>query len=183
MLYYVRIENNKKVYFFSGFDMNQMEENTDKELERLKQLDQLRKLIQLILGGRLLFLVLVFVILLAGIMAIIYLRVTRSPVRYVSRLSMHYYPKQTGKVKPYEQKFLMQMFNRPALRNNFVKGLRKKEYANTVPSGAVAVKVEKRRNSNSFSIELKAKTEHEAVQFTNLFAKVCILSVSVTEPA
>ena len=154
--------------------MSPIEENTDNELERLQQLDQLRKLIQLILGGRLFFLVIVFVILLAGIMAMIYLRVTRSPTRYVARLSMHYYPKQTGKIKPYEQKFLMQIFNRPALRNKFVKGLQKKEYANSRPTGSVAVKVDKRRNSNSFSIQLRAKTEPEAVQFTNLFAKVCI---------
>lgn len=154
--------------------MSPIEENTDNELERLQQLDQLRKLIQLILGGRLFFLLIVFAILLAGIVAMIYLRVTRSPTRYVARLSLHYYPKQTGKIKPYEQKFLLQLFNRPALRKNFVKALKKKEYGNPQPTGAVEVKVEKRRNSSNFSIQLKAKTEYEAVQFTNLFAKVCI---------
>ena len=151
-----------------------MDESTDKELERLRQLDQLRKLIQLILGGRLIFLGILFSIILAGIIAVIYLRVTRSQTRYVARLSMHYYPKQTGKIKPYEQKFLLQMFNRPALRKNFIRALKNKEYANSRPTGAVAVKVEKKRNSNNFSIQLKAKTEHEAVEFTNLFAKVCL---------
>ena len=154
--------------------MSPMEETTDKELERLRQLDQLRKLIQMILGGRLIFLLIVFVILLTGTMAMIYLRVTRSPARYIARLSLHYYPKQTGKIKTYEHKFLLQMFNRPALRKNFVSALRKKEYGNPRPSGAVAVKVDTKRNSHSFSIQVKAKTEQEAVLFTNLFAKVCI---------
>ena len=54
-------------------------------------------------------------------MTFIYMRVTRSSRRYVARVSLHYYPKQPGKIRPYDEKYLLQLFNRPALKVKFRK--------------------------------------------------------------
>ena len=150
-----------------------MEDLSEKELEQMRKLDRLRKQIQLILQNHIILLSVTFVLFLAGLLAFIYMRVSRSSHRYVTRISLHYYPKQPGKIRPYDEKFLLQLFNRPALRKKFYNALENREFVDLRPTGPVSVKVEKKRNG-SFAAVLYAKTDEEAVAFTNAFAQQCL---------
>lgn len=150
-----------------------MDEMAAKELEQLRQLEQFRKQALVILKNHIVLLVMAFVLFVCGILTLAYLRVKFSSTRYVARISMHYYPKQPGKIRPYDERFLLQLFNRPALRAKFVKALNSKEFGNERPTGGIRAHVEKKKNS-SFAIVLYARTEAEAVEFTNAFARLCL---------
>lgn len=150
-----------------------MEEMTEQELEQLKRLELIRKQLQIILKSHIVLLLVVFLLLLGGILTVIYLRVSYSSNRYVARISLHYYPKQPGKIRPYEENFMLQMFNRPALRTQFFDAVRNKEFDGVDATGTVMVHVEKKKNS-SFAVVLHAHTEQEAVAFTNGYAKLCL---------
>ena len=150
-----------------------MEEMSEKELEQMEKLDRFRKQVQLILKDHILLLMVAFILFLGGILAFIFVKVSRSSNRYVARVSLHYYPKQPGKIRPYEENFLLQLLNRPALRERFFTALRSGEFGRKDPTGFVSVKVEKKRNS-SFAVVLYARTADEAVDFTNAYAQLCL---------
>ena len=152
---------------------NAMDEISEKELEQLRRLDLLRKQVQIILKNHIFLLALAFVLFLGGILTLIYVRVTHSSRRYIARISLHYYPKQPGKIGPYNEKFMLQMFNRPALMERFRTAMHNREYEGLRPSGNVEVHVE-RKPDRSFSVVLHACSEQEAVTFTNGFARLCI---------
>ena len=152
-----------------------MEEMSERELEQLRRLDVLRKQVQVILKSHIQLLFVVFALFLCGILTLIYLRVTLASNRYVARLSLHYYPKQPGKIRPYEEKFMLQMFNRSTLKQRFAQALKKGEIGNMRPSGQISVQVEKKRKTtNNFMIVLYARTNEEAVTFINAFARFCL---------
>lgn len=151
-----------------------MEEMSEQELEQMKKLELIRKQLQIILRSHIILTCVVFVLLLSGILSILYVRVAFSSNRYISRISMHYYPKQPGKIRPYEENFMLQMFNRPALRSKFFDMASNKEFDGVAPTGSIMVKVEKKKNS-SFAVVLHARTEQEAVTFTNGYARLCLL--------
>ena len=150
-----------------------MDELSEKEILQLQILDRFRKQIQLILKDHILLLSIAFVLFLSGVMTFIYMRVTRSSRRYVARVSLHYYPKQPGKIRPYDEKYLLQLFNRPALKVKFRKAAENREFDNVRPSDILSVKVEKKRNS-SFAAVLYARVPDEAVTFVNAFAQMCL---------
>ena len=89
----------------------------------------------MILKDHILLLTVAFVLFLGGVLSFIYIRVTRSSRRYVARVSLHYYPKQPGKIRPYDEKYLLQLFNRPALRAKFIMAARNREFDNTTANG------------------------------------------------
>lgn len=149
-----------------------MEEMSEKELEQLRRLELFRKQALIIMRSHVFLLSAAFVLFLVGVFSLAYMRVQFSSNRYVARLSMHYYPKQPGKIRPYDEKFLLQLFNRPALQARFQSALKKREFG-LYPTGAVLTHVEKKKNS-SFMIVLYARTEAEAVEFINGFAQYCL---------
>lgn len=150
-----------------------MEDLTEKEIEQLRRLDLLRQQIQIILKSHIVLLLIIFALFLGGVLTLIYLQTMFASNRYVARISLHYYPKQPGKIRPYEERFLLQLFNRPAIRYKFNKLLNSKEFDGLHPSGNITVEVEKRKNT-SFSVILFARTEQEAVAFTNGYARLCL---------
>lgn len=150
-----------------------MDEFSEKELEQILRLDLFRKQAIVIFKRHAPMISLIFVLFLSALLTLLYLRVTLSASRYVARVSLHYYPKQPGKIQPYEERFLLQLFNRPALRKKFFNALNAGEFGNLRPSGAVQLSVEKKRNS-SFAIVVHARTEQEAVEFTNAYARLCL---------
>ena len=150
-----------------------MEELSEQELEQLKRLTLIRNQLQIILKSHLLLALIAFVLLLAGILTCLYLRVTLSSSRYVARISMHYYPKQPGKIPPFQENFMYQQFNRPALRTQFFNAVNTGEFDGLTPTGAVMVKVEKKKNS-SFAVVVHARSEREAVAYTNGYAQLCL---------
>ena len=150
-----------------------MEELSEKELEQLRKLELIRNQLRIILKSHLVLALTAFVLLLGGILAFLYVRVTLSSSRYVARISLHYYPKQPGKIRPYEENYMFQLFNRPALRTQFFEAVQNGDFEDVVPTGTVMVKVEKKKNS-SFAVVVHARTEKEAVAYTNGYARLCL---------
>ena len=71
-----------------------MSEETDKELEQLRKLDKLRKLVQTILGSHMTLLVFVFLLVLASVLTIMAVIISYSPSRYLASVMLCYQPKQ-----------------------------------------------------------------------------------------
>ena len=82
-----------------------MDTFSEKELEQLKKLEQLRRLIQTILGAHLRLLIATFVIILIVILVSVYLAAVRSPVRYEATFascsfSVRFFPEFKAVVVP-----------------------------------------------------------------------------------
>ena len=82
-----------------------MDTFSEKELEQLKKLEQLRRLLQTILREHVRLLVAVFVIVLSAILLSVYLKAVYSPVRYEAQAMLYYYPKHTANIRPYDGKY------------------------------------------------------------------------------
>jgi len=158
--------------------MDSMEQLSEREEEQLRRLSALRKQLQILLKHHLLLPCIAFVLFLCGLLALLCVRVTLSPTRYVARISLHYYPKQSGKIRPYEEQFMSQMFNRPALRSRFFEMVEKGEFDGVRPTGTVMVRVEKKRGGG-FAVVTHARSEREAVAYTNGYAKLCLQEYSL----
>lgn len=151
-----------------------MEETTEKELERIQHLDQIRMQIQLILGSHIYLLFIAFVLFLAGTISFIYMQVVRSPYRYTARIALHYYPKETGSVRAYEEKFVVQICSSTTLRDKFFLALNNREFEDMYPSSPISIDVQKKKKSSTIDIVLQTHTEKEAIVFTNAYAHMCI---------
>ena len=97
-----------------------MDTFSEKELERLKKLEQLRRLLQTILGSHIRLLIVGFVVILALILTLTYLRAVHSPKRYEAQAILYYYPKQTGNIQAYNAKYVLQVLSRNDLRHQFL---------------------------------------------------------------
>ena len=84
-----------------------MSEETDKELEQLRKLDKLRKLVQTILGAHVTLLLLVFLMVLASVLTIMGMIISYSPTRYLASVMLCYQPKQKGKISQYDEKYVL----------------------------------------------------------------------------
>lgn len=177
-----------------------MSSEEDKELEQLQKLDKLRKLIQTILGGHLTLLFLIFLLVLASVLAIVVLSVTNSPRRYLARLNLCYLPKQKGKISHYDEKYVLDILKRQTTRRNFSRQVdaetaREDETDSDAQDGksgrsgkhklsksaqlkrlaARQIKIIKvPRQAHNFAILLNAASEEDAVELINEFAQVCI---------
>ena len=150
-----------------------MDDSSDRELEQLERIEQLRKLVQAILSNYIWLLVVVFVLFLALSLAYSYMSVTRANDRYQATIVLHYYPKNTQRIQSYDAKYLVQMFNRQALIHKFFKEMSDELSANKVSASRIMVGQERKQN-NSIIITLYARTENDAITLTNSFAQFCI---------
>ena len=150
-----------------------MDDSSNRELEQLERIEQLRKLVQAILGNHVWLLVVVFFLFLAGLLSFVYMSVTHSEDRYHATIVLHYYPKHTQKIEAYDAKYLVQMFNRQALLHKFYKEVNDELARSKSITNTISISQEKKQN-NSISITLFAKTEKEAIALTNSFAQFCI---------
>ena len=148
---------------------------SEQELEKLRHLDKLRKLVRTLLGRHLPLLIVSFILIFSGILLSVGLAVTTSSQRYVSRLMLCFQPKQKGKVGQYDDRYVLQILNRRASRLRFVEsGVQDgSDPRKKVVSENIAVTYD-RKHPHSFSIVLYARSEQEAVDSINDFAKVCI---------
>ena len=150
-----------------------MDDFSDRELEQLERIEQLRKLVQTILGNHLCLLIFVFFLFLALFLSFAYMSVEHSMDRFKASIVLHYYPKSTKKIQAYDTKYLVQMFNRQALIHKFYQE-EDDEFARGKSSGNKLIIEQERKQNNSISITLYARTEKEAIQLTNKFAEFCI---------
>ena len=148
---------------------------SEQELEKLRQLDKLRKLVQTLLRHHIPLLVISFILILGGILFSVGLAVTTSSQRYVSRLTLCFQPKQKGKIGQYDDRYVLQILNRRASRLKFAESGSRDgtDPRKKVVSENIAVTYD-RKLPHSFNIVLYAGSEREAVDSINDFAKVCI---------
>lgn len=150
-----------------------MDAESEKELEQMRKLDRLRKLVQTILRSHLLFLGITFFIILCVVLTFVIFHVTHSQSRYLARLTLCYQPKQTGKIGQYDDKYVYLILNRQTTRMNFVKTGDGKEKKRARIAGNIQIET-KRKHPHNFFIRLNASSESEAVALINEFAQICI---------
>ncbi len=153
-----------------------MDTFSEKELERLKKLEQLRRLLQTILGNHLRALVAVFVIILVVILAIVYIKAVYSPERYESQVILYYYPKQTQNISSYNAKYVLQVLARSSVRQQFLQehGFSGGEKSQAVPKIMVAAIEQRNKNVDRFDIRVSSRYKRTAIDLTNEFAEYCI---------
>ena len=149
-----------------------MEKLSRKEIERLKKIELLRKLLQHIFVKHARLLLCLFVSSLVVILVGIYFFVTMSPVRYVASISLYYYPKNTKYISSFDAKYVLQLINRQTIRNRFYEETA--EEGKRVPC-VITISPEK-KDKNGFNISTSSNSQHHAVAFANAFADLCIKS-------
>ena len=151
-----------------------MDTFSEKELEQLKKLEQLRRLVQTILGAHLRLLVAVFVIVLITILVSVYLSAVRSPVRYEAQAMLYFTPKQTNNIRPYNSQYVQQILTRKELKTKFYKDLNiNPDDKRNAPNLIQIEPVERHRVLDRFRITVHAAKAQNAIDFTNAFALHC----------
>ena len=153
-----------------------MDTFSEKELERLKKLEQLRRLLQTILGNHIRLLLIVFVAILAAILMTVYLKAVFSPARYEAMAILYYYPKQTGRVPSYNSQYVLQVLARSNVRQQFLKehGFDPNDRKNPRPKLMVAAVGQRNRNTDRFEVRVSSGKLQTAVDLTNALAEHCI---------
>ena len=151
-----------------------MDTFSEKELEQLKKLEQLRRLLQTILREHVRLLVAVFVIVLSAILLSVYLKAVYSPVRYEAQAMLYYYPKHTANIRPYDGKYVYQVLTRNAMRQQFFRttGTDPGDKRNA-PNQIKITPIERNRQLDCFKITLNAADAKTAISYTNAFAMHC----------
>ncbi len=149
------------------------EDYSDKELAQLRKLDQLRKLVQTILGHHILLMVIIFILVLGAVLSSAFMTVAYSATRYLARLNLCFQPKQKGKVGQYDDRYVLQILKRKSTRDSFCSQKDGKDAKREQIVGRIMFTVNKKQPHN-FYIVLYASSETDAVQFINEFGQTCI---------
>lgn len=150
-----------------------MDTFTKNEQKRLEKLEEMRSAFQAILVAHIGFLATVFVAVLAGCLVFFYQKAKTSSVRYEAQVTLHYQPKQTKNVQPYNSQYVMSILSRQALRRQFANEVNNVNEAQSF-SGAHDIKIEQVwKQNDAFVISLASATERDAVGFVNKLAELC----------
>jgi len=156
-----------------------MDTFSEKELDRLKKLEQLRRLLQTILGSHLRLFIAIFVAILVTIMLLVYFKATLAPDRYEAQAMLYYYPKQTKNIRSYDGKFVLQLLTRNAMRHQFFQDTGADPHDKRhSPNRIQITPIEKKRVLNCFKVTLHAADAKTAVAFTNAFLEHCMRTYS-----
>ncbi len=145
-----------------------MEKLSEKELEQLRKLGQLRKFVKTILAERLWLLTGIFLASLFVAIALLYYKVVESPERYFSQVTLHFYPKETKLIKACDDRYILQLLNRQTVVNKF------RSEGEEPGEGVISIFHDRKKQPNSYTVTLYAPTETEAIAGVNSFAEVCI---------
>ena len=149
-----------------------MDTDSYNELKRLEKLDEMRKAFQSILGSHIGLLVTLFVVVLAGFLALFYVKAKSSRARYEAKVILHYQPVKTKNVQPYNDKYVMHILSRESLRKQFAADLASED-GEWSGSGVHHIKIEQEgRQNDCFIISLASATEKDAVFFVNKLAEL-----------
>lgn len=157
-----------------------MSDESERELEQLRKLDKLKKLVLTILGTHWILLIIIFFLVLAAITTAVVASVSYSSSRFVARINLCYLPKQRGKINPYDEKYVLGILKRQSTRANFTRRLEanndnKKKGRNPKKRPYSQIVIYKdRKQPHNFSIQLNAASEAVSVDQINEFALVCI---------
>ena len=149
---------------------------SEKELERLNKLEQLGRLLKMILGAHIWMLVASFAVALFIIMGCVYLAAVYSPIRYDAQAILYYHPRETPNVSADKPNYVLQVLTRSETRKKFLEdssdvfahGNGKK------PPLLLVTAIERNRKVERFQVQVKAHEWGTAVRLTNAFAQRCI---------
>ena len=150
-----------------------MDPEMEREREQLRKLDKLRKLILTILRTHVWTIIIIFVLILAALLALVGICEVYSPTRYLARLTLCFHPKHQGKIGQYDDKYVLRILNRYSTREVFASQSDGQDLRRASVAEHIRI-VTDRKQPHSFFIALSAGSEHEAVTCINEFAAVCI---------
>lgn len=152
-----------------------MNDFSEKEREHIRDFEEFRKLIQMILYSHLKLLSIFFGVVLLVIMLFSYFKVTYSSVRYEAQAMLYYHPKQTNNIKPYSAKYVLQMLIRKSVRQQFFQELKNTHPELSGEPGQIRITpIEKNRVLDCFKISVSAADRKTAIALTNAFSEYCI---------
>ena len=97
-----------------------MDTLSEKELEQLNRLEQLGRLLKMIVGGHILLLIVVFAVALGSIVSVVYLNAVYSPERYEAQAILYYSPRETAHISADKSNYVLQVLTRSEMRNRFL---------------------------------------------------------------
>lgn len=143
----------------------------DSEQVQLLKMQQMRKLVQLLLQRHILFLALLFLLCLGGLAGVFYLRDLRSPQRFSAELELLFQPKESEHFKSMDDQTMLQLFSRDIVKTR-TDGELRKQHGGRLNSGDVEIR-QKRNRRHLFSITAYGNTREDAVLKANTFARIC----------
>ncbi|MBO4303310.1 MAG: hypothetical protein J6A21_01855 [Lentisphaeria bacterium] len=149
------------------------DEDTELELEQLRKLDKLRKLLQSILMAHRWLLTTIFFLVLGSLLAFVVIQTKYSPTRYLARLTLCFHPKHKGKLGQYDDKYVARILNRYSTKQAFADQGDGKDVDRMLVADNITITTD-RKQPNNFFIMLYAKSEEKAVTLINEFAAVCV---------
>lgn len=153
--------------------MDTYKENEERQLQRLEELQRTCKSI---LSSHVVLLVTIGLLVAAAFLTMFYLRARNSTSRFTAQVALHYQPKSTQNVQPYNDKYVMHILAREAVRHQFIESLNASLDTDN-NTGPKNIQIEQTfRQTNYFVVSLSAATEKDAVAFVNMFAELCILA-------
>lgn len=150
-----------------------LDREAEREQEQLRKLDKFRKLALTMMGRHVWLILIVFMLILGALLVFVGLRGTYSPTRYLARLTLCFHPKHQSKIGQYDDKYVMRILNRRITREKFATQGGSASPERKAISQNILISMG-RKKSNTFSIELYAGSEDEAVKSINEFAQICI---------
>ena len=150
-----------------------LDREAEREQEQLRKLDKFRKLALTMMGRHVWLILIVFMLILGALLVFVGLRGTYSPTRYLARLTLCFHPKHQSKIGQYDDKYVMRILNRRITREKFATQGGSNSPERKAISQNILISMG-RKKSNTFSIELYAGSEDEAVKSINEFAQICI---------
>ena len=153
-----------------------MDTYKEKEERQLQRLEELQRVCKSILGSHVELLVIFGILVAASFLTMFYLRAKNSLSRFTAQVALHYQPKSTQNVQPYNDKYVMHILAREAVRHQFIESLNASLDTDNA-SGPQNIQIEQTfRQTNYFVVSLSAATEKDAVAFVNMFADLCTLA-------
>ena len=139
----------------------------------MQKLEELRRTFQSILGSHVVLLVFSLVVLCGCFLALFYIRAKSSNSRFSASVALHYQPKSTVNVQPYNDKYVMYVLSREAVRRQFYDSLGASGDLRDA-TGPQDIRIEQVfRQNNYYVVSLSAATEKDAVTFVNMLADMC----------
>ena len=153
-----------------------MESFSEKEREQIKKFDQLRHLLQMMLMSHIVPVLIFFAVTLVASLVGLYVMASRSRYRYECSVIIHY--TTTGRsdsTKSFSPKFVLALFNRSDVRQQFALKYRMK-YGMAMCPCSINIEAipDKKGVMDRFRISVKAPHERCAVRITNDFADTCL---------
>lgn len=153
-----------------------MDSFSKKEQERIRVFEQLRKQLQMIFVAHIRLIILLFVLSLATILSIVYIKWHRSTKRYETQVVIHYIiPDRADKTKTMDPKLVLDIMQRKDTTREFFKKIGK--FPNNWKPWQCQIHIEpieKNRMMDRYKITVTAPDEKLAVTIAGKFAEHCI---------